>query len=155
MRIWCLHKNAFALLLVQFADPHYLRIWNYLHFVVWWIFDGSGSEDPDPGSRLIQAALEKFYYSPLVKLNQIRASLCESDPLFWIFRVFNGTVRGLKVETRIQARRSGSACPPSPWYRKKARNRHSTGLRTRHLHPDPHSIPHGKHPLLVFSLAHR
>jgi hypothetical protein len=35
--------------------------------------DGSGSEDPDPGSRLIQAALKKFYHG-IDKIKQIGAT---------------------------------------------------------------------------------
>jgi hypothetical protein len=96
MRIWGPHKilesgfgnpnpNAFALLLVQLVDPDQVRIRNYLHFVVLRIFDGSGSEDLDPGSRPIQAALENFYHGILIKnLTDSRLLSCESG----LFRIF-------------------------------------------------------------------
>ncbi len=44
--------DPFALLLVQFADLYHIWIQNYVLFALRWIFDWSGSEDPDPGSRL-------------------------------------------------------------------------------------------------------
>ncbi len=48
-------------------------------------FNGSGSKDPDLGLCLIQAALEKFYYGPLIKFKQIRATFLVNLDFFRIF----------------------------------------------------------------------
>ncbi len=90
---------------MQFADPDHVQIWNYLHFEFRWVFfDGSGSEDLDPGSRLIQQLLEKFNHSILKKIKWIRASLCESDHLFAFLEFLNGALGGLKDERWIRDR---------------------------------------------------
>ncbi len=54
-----------------------------------------------------------------------------------------GLRRGSGTGVRIRA----SALAPVP---SKGAVPHSNGLRTRHLHPGPHSVPYGTWPLLVF-----
>ncbi len=41
-------------------------------------------------------------------------------------------------------------CLPSPPYRKNVQNPYGIKLRTRHLNPDPHSVPQGTRSLFMF-----
>jgi hypothetical protein len=52
-------------------------------------FDGSGSEDPDPGSRPIQQLLENFYCG-ILREKRILASLSGSGHVFTFLELLKG-----------------------------------------------------------------
>ncbi len=88
------NPDAFALLLVQFADPDHIRIQNYLHLAFRWLF--FMDLDPRIRVRVPSNSFFKIFSAVFWEKKQIRASRSGSGHVFTFLELLKGAVRDLR-----------------------------------------------------------